>query len=925
MIGVHEKLQEVRRALISWWAPSPWIAAIRVGLVLAVLAILGFVLLPRSPGKETDPSRSLVALLGEQNGLITDEGSVHWIDPPGSGLFNDWFVSRATVVARSDPEALRDLWLVRARLAPSGRVLSARCTNLTRSFNASEQAFVARGPLLLLATMMGNGYAAIELLDFRGEDVSLTHSWPLVDRIKNGITNWQETGQWSGVHRIRYELASPSPSIRMGFEDGEVVAALDGGVLRIRPGTASPIEGSKLASVIEPSKAMQGHLGWMVDTARAIPMIGKDKIGWIEAKFYNLKDVVMRTFYSVAGERYAAREIEEDMGVGTEEPYVFNLPAGMGEMKIGWPPGPVPAQPDMEPLESEGKWSAFTDERFTRRNPGHPYPLSTSFIRPDPERTYANITLVAWDPRIVEIHMQAGVVEPRSDTGKAGTGLIPRDDETMLRLLAAFNGGFQALHGEFGMMQEGKVYLPPKPWAATIARLKGGLVGFGTWPGPEVGDIPPGIVSYRQNLTPLLQDGVVNPYKRHWWGSSPDLNPDSPMIQRSGICWTSGGHLIFGLAKAVNEYSFAEGLKRAGCHYLIQLDVNSAHSGFEYYRVDPKNSAPEPAQPLDKKAEAEGEVRDRSDLLFRAKKLIKSMPLMRFPRFIRRDPRDYFYLTLARLLPGPDIVTEEADEPVPWRVDGLPGSTSYPARFAMATIHGDGGYGDPVHVIQADPRWLDASGGVPEGGSGAVWFPPPGTGRYDAGTIKGDLAGGDLVIAFAHDEEGAEWIVSSGRWKEDVLEQDVDFAFEVIAEEHALSSVPLCGAFGIGPDRFLTWAETPGGDPAHLLEMLRAAGAETILVVPRPGPEPCGWAFAYANKIVPLIHEELRETSQWGIALTLTERDAVVRLFPDTEVVKPGVWNPGQTKRIRYFRLEVEPEPTVDADATPGGDSAADP
>ncbi|MBW2263173.1 MAG: hypothetical protein JRG91_14485 [Deltaproteobacteria bacterium] len=604
------------------------------------------------------------------------------------------------------------------------------------------------------------------------------------------------------------------------------------------------------------------------------------------------------------------------------EPYVFELPEGMKEMDLAWPPPPVPPAAGLEPLEKEGQWSVFTHERFTRRDPGHPYPLATTFIRPDPERTYANITMVAWDPRMVEIHMQAGVLEPRSDTGKAGTGLIPRDDETMSRLLGAFNGGFQALHGEFGMMGQGKVYLPPKPWAATVARLKGGRIGFGTWPGPDVGDIPEQIVSYRQNLTPLVQDSVVNPYKRHWWGSSPDLNPDSPMINRSGICWTKDDKIIYGLAKAVNEYTFADGFKSAGCHYLIQLDVNSGHSGFEFYRVDPAEGLGEAEKPLKEKFEAEGPVRDRPDLVFRAKKLFKSMVLMRFPRFIQRDPRDFFYLTLARLLPGPDVQPAGGD-PSAWKVSGLPGSADYPARFAMTTLRGSDGHGDPVHVVQADPRWLEVTGSGK--GTGALWFPPAGLERYSGDSATTSLVSGDLVIGFRYDESGAESEVVSGLWMEDVGPEDVDHAFKVISEDEA-AAVPLCGAFGVGPHRFLTWAETPGGDPSKIFEALHATGVATVLAVPRTADEPCGWAFSYADggssKIISLVIEELGATSATGLAFLVSEREPVVRLFPDTEIVKPGEWNPGQTKRIRYFRPEEKPADTGDGSGIPDDDGS---
>jgi hypothetical protein len=380
------------------------------------------------------------------------------------------------------------------------------------------------------------------------------------------------------------------------------------------------------------------------------------------------------------------------------------------------------------------------------------------------------------------------------------------------------------------------------------------------------------------------------------------------MINRSGICWTGEDKIIYGLAKAVNEYTFAEGFKSAGCHYLIQLDVNSGHSGFEYYRVDPVDGVVDTGEPLDKKSEASGEVRDRPDLLFRAKKLFRSMTLMRFPRFIQRDPRDYFYITLARLLPGP-AVQPPGGEPTAWKVNGLPGSSRYPARFAMATLRGAGGHGDPVHVVQADPRWLEVTDGAR--GTGAVWVPPSELERYVAGGDPSSLSSGDLVIGFRYDEVAAESVVVSGTWMQEVRPEDVDQAYRVISEQEA-AATPLCGAFGVGPHRFVMWAETPGGDPTRIFDALHAAGVSSVLAVPRTADEPCGWAFSYAEgataRIIPLVLEELGATAATGLSFLVADREPVVRLFPDTEIVKPGVWNPGQTKRIRYFRPEDKPE-----------------
>ena len=85
----------------------------------------------------------------------------------------------------------------------------------------------------------------------------------------------------------------------------------------------------------------------------------------------------------------------------------------------------------------------------------------------------------------MQLHIVAGTQEPVSATGETGRGHHPAQQGRVTRLVGAFNGGFQAVHGEFGMMAEGRVYLPPKPWAATVAVFEDGRVGMGSWPGPE--------------------------------------------------------------------------------------------------------------------------------------------------------------------------------------------------------------------------------------------------------------------------------------------------------------------------------------------------------------------------------------------------------------------------------------------------------
>ncbi len=102
-------------------------------------------------------------------------------------------------------------------------------------------------------------------------------------------------------------------------------------------------------------------------------------------------------------------------------------------------------------------------------------------------------------------------------------------------MVAASNAGFQALHGEFGMMADGVVYLPPKPYAATVTVPRDGSTGFGT--SAQRRAFRRTVLSYRQNMTVMVEDEKFNPYNRTWWGTPPGW-ADKTHTVRTGICLT---------------------------------------------------------------------------------------------------------------------------------------------------------------------------------------------------------------------------------------------------------------------------------------------------------------------------------------------------------------------------------------------------
>src|SRR5690606_5551396 len=81
------------------------------------------------------------------------------------------------------------------------------------------------------------------------------------------------------------------------------------------------------------------------------------------------------------------------------------------------------------------------------------------------------------------------------------------------------------------------------------------------------------------------------------------------------------------------------------------LDMNQGHTGLEFYHVASAEQLPPLALTLDDMWQAEGAVSEVEGLRFRGRRMFRSMQLMNFPRFIRREARDFFYLTARPQLP----------------------------------------------------------------------------------------------------------------------------------------------------------------------------------------------------------------------------------------------------------------------------------
>lgn len=246
---------------------------------------------------------------------------------------------------------------------------------------------------------------------------------------------------------------------------------------------------------------------------------------------------------------------------------------------------PTPAAwtlPNLEPfggLADEGMWQSYI---FTSE--GEVAGIRT-FLQPDAERPYALVAVVAFDLSKVQLHYVLGLEEPSKPGGPHGWGVIPEEDKQPGKLLAAFNGGFIAEHGNYGAMADGIIPIALRQGLATLAIFKDGTVSIGEW-GTDLQDGNL-YTALRQNALPIIHNGEVNP-KVHtgtWveWGANLDYSIET---LRSGVGISEDNQVLYYFAgPSLNMPVLAQAMARAGVYNSMLLDINPTHAHFTAMRV----------------------------------------------------------------------------------------------------------------------------------------------------------------------------------------------------------------------------------------------------------------------------------------------------------------------------------------------------
>lgn len=591
----------------------PWLGFLAFSGILA-----GFC--ADAPPPATVPG--LLGLLGAQTSLFVRAEDLRWA--ASSGFLGDRIFGRRLLFLGARAEgAPRDLYRVRVRLGDQGQPLGVwQLHNLTRTPLGDDAGLDIQGKYASFATLAFDKVQAVTVLDLDGvREADQAGGW--LPSLCRHITHLQMTGTWAGIGRTDLLFQSPLArvelkleprklALRLGAAGRDIDYALE--ERRARAADGSQAHGVRVVPNLLPPKPF---VLWAVDTVRE--ETGPEPIAWLEEKVFGARDLVRRTAFNLTASDESRALKDVAPAASGQSVLDAQQLAGTGD---AWPPQAIPSL--WKQVEAgEGEWAAvdlpFLRPSLAVASAGKPPPyFYKTFTRPDPKRPYAKVWFVAMDMRQLELNMRAGFEDPEPLTGPAGDGRLPDDPSVLSRVVGTFNGAFKTEHGKYGMMVQKRVLLPPIVGAASVLIDSEQEVRLGSWPKSD--KIPEDVIAFRQNLDPLVEDGVANPTGRQLWGWQ--LEGKSVLTERTALCVTPQGHLFYAWGEEIDGPTLGIALKQAGCSYGMHLDMNPTHCGFVFARVD--------------------------DFQKHQYSLARAVPKMSLPidRYVRWSPKDFFYVTL---------------------------------------------------------------------------------------------------------------------------------------------------------------------------------------------------------------------------------------------------------------------------------------
>ena len=187
------------------------------------------------------------------------------------------------------------------------------------------------------------------------------------------------------------------------------------------------------------------------------------------------------------------------------------------------------------------------------------------------------------DPRLLSFTLYSGSLIPG---GGPYRDTAPISAADALNLVAAFNSGFRDGDSHGGYFVQGRAEIPLVDGIASAVIYAGGTMKIGTW-GSEI-SMTPNVVAVRQNMTLLIDHGVINPLTP----SEPYLSwgiawPRGARTNRSALGVTADGAELFAGGVGLTVPQITQAIASAGAVRAMELDMNDVYPNFSIFTPPP--------------------------------------------------------------------------------------------------------------------------------------------------------------------------------------------------------------------------------------------------------------------------------------------------------------------------------------------------
>ena len=156
------------------------------------------------------------------------------------------------------------------------------------------------------------------------------------------------------------------------------------------------------------------------------------------------------------------------------------------------------------------------------------------------------------------------------------------DSRAGSKVVAAFNSGFKLKDSHGGFYENGHTAGKIVAGVASFIIYKDGYVEIKPW--PKGGAVTPDVLSIRQNIEPLMVNGVVskninNNLYYDWGGTVTSVYT----VWRSGVAVDGFGNLIYAAGNNLTPLALVTALGAAGGVNAMEFDINGGWVDFYYY------------------------------------------------------------------------------------------------------------------------------------------------------------------------------------------------------------------------------------------------------------------------------------------------------------------------------------------------------